>query len=109
MSEGRLFDWLFGRPENLGQELQGVGLELNELETHVETGGSTRWQPLDPHHFRRVSNRRNVRKEEFHLEKLADLELVVAENANAAEADIDGFSLAGKKLHASGATVHCSP
>jgi len=108
ISEGRLFGRLFG-PENLRQELQGVGLELNELETDVEPGWSARRQPLDPHNFRRVCDGRNICKKELHLQELADLELVVAEDTDAAEADVDGLPLTGEKLHSGRATVDRSP
>jgi hypothetical protein len=110
MKRRERLDWrLFGWPEDLRQELQRIGLELNELETDVEAGRSTRREVLDPHDFGRVSDGWNVSKEELHLEKLADLHLVVAVDANAAEADVDGLPLASEKLHPGRANVERGP
>jgi hypothetical protein len=105
----RLGWWLFGWPEDLRQELQRIGLELNELQTDVEAGRSTRREALDPHDFGGVSDGWNVSKEELHLEKLADLHLVVAVDADAAEADVDGLPLASEKLHPGRPNVERSP
>jgi hypothetical protein len=100
-----LLELVFGRAEDLAQELEGVGFELNELESDVETSRGVARQPLDPHHLRRVRNRRNVCKKEFHFQELADAELVVAVDADASETDVDRFPLASDELHPRRAAV----
>jgi hypothetical protein len=100
---------LLGRPEDLGQKLQGLGFELNELEAYVVASRSARRQPLDPHDLSRVCDGRNVCKKELHLEKLADFHLVVAVDANAAEADVDRLPLASEKLHSGRANIERCP
>jgi hypothetical protein len=101
--------WLFGRPQDLEKKFRRTGLQLDELQAHVEPRGSAVRKALDPHHLSRISRRRHVREEELHLEKLADPRLVVAVDPNAAEADIDGLTLAGEKLHAGRAAVQRNP
>jgi hypothetical protein len=102
---GPLFGLVAWRSQELAQKPQRIGLELNELQPNVEASDRAGWQALYPNHLGRVSNGRNIRKKELHLQQLADLEVVVAENADAAEADVDGLPLAGKELHPGGPAI----
>ncbi len=100
-----LLELVFGGSEDLAQKLKSVGFELNELEPDVETSRGVARQPLDPHHLRRVRNRRNVCKKELHLQELANAKLVVAVDTDPSEADVDRFPLASDELHPSRAAV----
>jgi hypothetical protein len=102
---GPLLGLVAWRSKELAQKPQRIGLELNELQPYVEASDRAGWQALYPNHLGRVSNGRNIRKKELHLQQLADLEVVVAENADTAEADVDGLPLAGKELHPGGPAI----
>ena len=102
---GPLLGFVAWRSQELAQKPQRIGLELNELQPDVEASDRAGWQALYPNHLGRVSNGRNIRKKELHLQQLADLEVVVTEDADTAEADVDGLPLASKELHPGGPAI----
>jgi hypothetical protein len=83
----------------LHKYFQSIRLELNEFQTQVEPRWPARWQSIDPDHFRRVRDGRRIRQKELHLQELTHVPLFVTENTKAAQADVDGLTLARKKLH----------
>src|SRR5882672_686628 len=101
----RLVRLLFGGAENLQEKFRRSGLKLDELQAHVELRGPTIREALDPDDLARIGHGLYVREKELHLQQLAHLELVVAIDPNAAEADIDGLPLARKKRHARRAAI----
>jgi hypothetical protein len=95
-----LFGLVAGGAEELGQETEGVGFELYELQPDVEASNRAWGKTFDPDHLSRVSDGWNVRKKELHLQQLADFQLVVAVDTHPAQADVDRLLLASKELHA---------
>src|SRR5580658_1651094 len=95
----------FWRAYNLEQHLDRLGLELDELETDVESRGRALFERVYPNDLRGVRHGRYIGQEELELQKLADFPILVAENAKPAQADVDGLAHPRQELHPGGPTI----